>query len=78
LDDAVYPAAPFIGNYLRLEILMNEGYWQEVLDNIRGYFLYMAERTGTLWEYATEDASCNHGFASCVIYWMTMMGEGTV
>ena len=78
LDDAVYPAAPFIGNYLRLEILMNEGYYQEVLDNIRGYFLYMAERTGTLWEYATENASCNHGFASCVIYWMTMMGEGTV
>jgi alpha-L-rhamnosidase len=69
----IYPAAPFIGNYLRLEILMREGFYQEVLDNIRGYFLYMAERTGTLWEYATENASCNHGFASYVLYWLSKM-----
>ena len=27
----------------------------------------MAERTGTLWENVSEQASCNHGFASCAV-----------
>lgn len=66
----IHPAAPFIGNYLRLQILMDNGYEAEILDNIKGYFYYMAERTGTLWEMAKEDHSCNHGFASCVLYWL--------
>jgi alpha-L-rhamnosidase len=30
----------------------------------------MAERTGTLWENVDVSASCNHGFASHVIYWL--------
>lgn len=66
----IHPAAPFIGNYLRLQILMDNGYEAEILDNIKGYFYYMAERTGTLWEMADESHSCNHGFASCVLYWL--------
>ena len=66
----VHKAAPFIGNYLRLEILKNYGYDSVVLENIKDFFYYMALRTGTLWEKAETTSSCNHGFASCVLYWM--------
>lgn len=73
-DNNKYPevhfANAFIGNYLRLDVMMRYGYKQQVLDNIRGYFFYMAEKTGTLWENIGDYASCNHGFASHVIYWL--------
>lgn len=69
----IWPAAPFIGNYLRLQMLMDNGYKAEVLDNIKGYFIHMAERTGTLWEKAETTCSCNHGFASAVLYWLKDM-----
>jgi len=36
----------------------------EILD----FYLYMAERTGTLWENVGAYASCNHGFASHVAH----------
>lgn len=63
-------ANAFIGNYLRLELLYREGLTDKVVENIDGYFHYMAERTGTLWEHVDVSASCNHGFASHVIYWL--------
>ena len=66
----IWPAAPFIGNYLRLQILLDNGFKEMVLQNIKGYFIHMAERTGTLWEHAGTNASCNHGFASAVLYWL--------
>ena len=66
----IYPANAFIGNYLRLDILMQLGYFDTVRKNIEGYFLYMAEKTGTLWENIGDTASCNHGFASYVLYWL--------
>ena len=73
-DDAkwkhIYPANAFIGNYLRLEILCRYGENEKLYENIRGYFLKMAELTGTLWENDNPNASCNHGFASHVVYWM--------
>ncbi len=69
----IYPANAFIGNYLRLDILMQLGYRDTVLENIEGYFLYMAEKTGTLWENIGETASCNHGFASYVLYWLDQL-----
>ena len=56
----------FIGNYLRLELLQQAGLHDAVERNVRGYFLGMAERTGTLWEYDSPTASCCHGFASYV------------
>lgn len=34
------------------------------LQLFQNYFLWMAEKTGTLWETAEETKSCNHGFAS--------------
>lgn len=70
----IYPANAFIGSYLRLEILCRYGENEKLLENIRGYFLKMAELTGTLWENDTPTASCNHGFASHVVYWLDKLG----
>lgn len=70
----VYPANAFIGNYLRLELLYRYGEYEKLTENIKGYFLKMADLTGTLWENDTPNASCNHGFASHVLYWMDGMG----
>ena len=70
----IYAAAPFVGNYLRLDLLHRYGYYEKLYGDIRGYFEYMADRTGTLWEHASVYASCNHGFASHVIYWMKTLG----
>jgi alpha-L-rhamnosidase len=64
----IHAAAPFIGNVLRLELLSRWGRSAQVLDESVGYLLYMAERTGTLWETADEGASCNHGFAAHVVH----------
>lgn len=69
---AYYPevhfANAFIGNVLRLEMLARHGAAQQMMDETRGYYLYMAERTGTLWEFMGEGASCNHGFASHICH----------
>ena len=70
----IWPANAFIGNYLRLDLLNRYGLKDELYGNIKGYFTYMAEQTGTLWELISDDASCNHGFASHVIYWMDELG----
>lgn len=51
---------------MRLELLRENGYYSQLLKEIKGYFLYMAELTGTLWEHKNTFASCNHGFASYV------------
>lgn len=60
----------FIGNYLRIDLLYKAGLYDEVITNIRKYFLPMAKKTGTLWEHESPTGSCNHGFASYVIYWL--------
>ncbi len=70
----VAPANAFIGNYLRLELLQRYGETERMLEDIRGFFLPMAEKTGTLWENMTPTASCNHGFASHVLVWLDRAG----
>ena len=60
----IWPSNAFIGNYLRLKLLEREGLGNMILAETKGYFKYMADRTGTLWENDTTCASCNHGFAS--------------
>lgn len=60
----IWPSNAFIGNYLRLKLLERAGLGQQILRETKGYFKYMADRTGTLWENDTTCASCNHGFAS--------------
>lgn len=73
----IWPSNAFIGNYLRLECLSREGLSSQVLDETKGFFLYMAERTGTLWEHIDTAASCNHGFASyiAVLYERNMVSQ---
>jgi alpha-L-rhamnosidase len=60
----VHPANAFIGNVLRLELLSQAGLSRQLLDESVAYQLYMADRTGTLWENDGAYASCDHGFAS--------------
>lgn len=62
----IYKANAFIGNFLRLDWLSREGLDRQILDEMRGYFLYMADHTGTLWELVSDSASCCHGFESHV------------
>jgi len=64
----VHPANSFIGNMLRMELLSEAGRGQQILDESIAYLLYMADRTGTLWENVGAYASCNHGFASHVVH----------
>lgn len=64
----VHPANAFIGNMLRFELLSRYGRMRQILAESIGYLLYMAERTGTLWENELETASCNHGFASHIVH----------
>ncbi|MBR3598078.1 MAG: family 78 glycoside hydrolase catalytic domain [Clostridia bacterium] len=74
-----YPKVPvsnaFIGNYLRLFILFEDGEYDKMLKEIESFFLPMAEKTGTLWENMTDYASCCHGFASHVAYWLNKITE---
>ncbi|MBR3767027.1 MAG: family 78 glycoside hydrolase catalytic domain [Clostridia bacterium] len=69
-----YPDIPrsnaFIGNYLRLFILFEDGEYDKLREEIESFFLPMAEKTGTIWENMTDYASCCHGFASHVAYWL--------
>ncbi len=60
----VWPSNAFIGNLMRLIVLKREGCDAQVSREIRGYYLKMAEATGTLWEHDRPEASCNHAFAS--------------
>lgn len=67
-----YPDIPrtnaFIGNYLRLELLSRAGLVQQLIDESKALFLYMADTTGTLWENVSTSGSCCHGFASHAAY----------
>lgn len=76
----IWPSNAFIGNYLRLELLSRHGMGQRLLEETKGYFAYMAERTGTLWENDGAYASCNHGFAShaAVFYVKNVLGVAKI
>ncbi len=69
-DDKVYPnvykSNAFIGDYLRLEMLREHGYWEKCADECIRFFDKMAVLTGTLWENNSVFGSLNHGFASYV------------
>ena len=70
LHTDVAPSNAFMGLYIRLDLLSEEGDRDTVLSNIEGFFIHMAKTTGTLWEDKDGAASCNHGFASHVLVWM--------
>lgn len=60
----IFKANVFIGDYLRLEILLRHGLVNKVLDETIDFFYKMAKATGTLWEHDSVHGSLNHGFAS--------------
>ena len=60
----VYPSNAIVGNYLRLELLLEKGYHSQVLQECKAFFSQMAALTGTLWEHSRLSSSLNHGFAS--------------
>ena len=64
----VHGANYFVGNLLRMELLSRYGQGQQVVDESAELLLYMAERTGTLWEHVDVRASCNQGFASHTVF----------
>lgn len=60
-------AQPFIGYYVRMIVLLDLHKFDNVIKDISGYFLNMANTTGTLWEFNSVEkarGSLNHGFAS--------------
>lgn len=72
-EEVAYANA-FIGNFLRMELLCRYGEREMLLHDIEEYFYYMAKTTGTLWEYEATNASCNHGFASYILYLFNELG----
>ncbi|MCP4452365.1 MAG: hypothetical protein GY809_12960 [Planctomycetes bacterium] len=64
----IHPANAFVGNYLRAELLSQNGHSPQIKKELVDFYLYMAEQTGTLWENVGTSASCNHGFASHVAF----------
>jgi alpha-L-rhamnosidase len=64
----IFQANSFIGNMLRMELLSDAGLSRQILDESIAYLLYMADRTGTLWENVDTRASCNHAFASHIVH----------
>ena len=61
----IVPAAPFMGIYMRMEILYGYGRHNQLLSEIKRYFAKMAAETNTLWEHNDSGrGSMNHGFAS--------------
>jgi alpha-L-rhamnosidase len=63
----IAPSNAFVGNFLRMELLSRAGLTEQLLHESRAYLLYMAERTGTLWENTTAEASLNQAFASHIV-----------
>ncbi|HLL88438.1 MAG TPA: hypothetical protein VK324_03970, partial [Tepidisphaeraceae bacterium] len=76
----IHQANAIVGNYLRIDLLTRHGLMAQAVQEIKAFFLPMAERTGTLWEHMGTQASCNHGFASHVVKWLTeaVLGVGNV
>ncbi len=60
----VYKSNAFIGNYLRLSVLLQEGDCAQISKECVDFFYNMAKKTGTLWEHDKFYGSLNHGFAS--------------
>ncbi len=66
----IQPANVFIGNYMRMDILLKYKQYGQVKDDMLKMFTIMADTTGTLWENLLSEASCCHGFASYAAVWL--------
>lgn len=63
-QEVMAPSALFIGGIVRLFVLYRMGEYSLLLTECKEKFLPMAERTGTIWEFYDDSASCNHGFGA--------------
>ena len=72
----MYPADAFIGIYLKLDYLYRIGEYDLLKEEVKNYFLYQAEETGTFWEYRESRASCCHGFAAIIAEWVFVSTKG--
>ncbi|MEI7768314.1 MAG: hypothetical protein WCJ97_12845, partial [Phycisphaerae bacterium] len=72
----VYPANLINGIFLRLATMTRYGLARQVLRDLPGYFLHMAQTTGTLWEHTNTGASCNHGCTSHALNWIVQNVTG--
>jgi len=63
----VFPSNMFIGDYMRLLVLLQNGEYQLAYKEVKSYFLSMALKTGTLWEFDSTYASLTHCFTSFAI-----------
>lgn len=63
----VFPSNMFIGDYLRLLVLLENGDYLKAYKEYKAYFLMMAKKTGTLWEFDSTYASLTHCFASYAV-----------
>ncbi len=48
--------------------LLKENEFDLLKSEIKSNFLDMANSSKTIWEKLSPNASCNHGFASCLAY----------
>ena len=62
------PVNAFIGLYLRIKFLLQEGLYDILLKELNDFFGEMIEKTGTLWEMRQLKCSLDHGFASYAAY----------
>ena len=65
----------FIGVYLKLLALESMCEKEQIIKTVKEYFLPMAQKTNTLWEYVTVSRSLCHGFASFATVVMTNAAE---
>ncbi len=67
----LYPDIPAssdcTGITLRLDLLSRYGSCRQLISECKAYLLYMAKRTGTLWEMPDASASLDHGFQSHIV-----------
>lgn len=64
----IHPSNAFIGNLMRMDLLGKQGLIEKQLEEVKKYYLFMANETGTFWENDNRGASLNHGFASCICH----------
>ncbi|MGN0179959.1 MAG: hypothetical protein ACI4DY_11100 [Monoglobaceae bacterium] len=63
-DDGIEKADAMPGLYLRMELLKKYKMYDRLFEEIKEYFLPMAQESGTLWERKSGTTSRDHGFAS--------------
>jgi alpha-L-rhamnosidase len=63
----IAPSNAFMGNVMRIELLSRAGLADQLIREVKAYYLPMAELTGTFWENMGSEASMDHAFGSHVI-----------